>query len=162
MGQHHLTEQRFSSMELDERLLDALKRIDFHYCTPIQAKSLPLLLANQDVAGQAQTGTGKTLAFLLACAQRLLGSVDRNSRMASLVVPPLPVTAEAPTATGNVDDIAGVSCCTAGGGSRQEHASSAARAGKMPAPSARRGSGGSTSNVTSRRRLDGEDSSEGV
>ena len=74
MGQHHLTEQRFNSLELDPRLLDALDRIEFHYCTPIQAKSLPLLLANQDVAGQAQTGTGKTLAFLLACAQRLLKS----------------------------------------------------------------------------------------
>ena len=74
MGQHHLTEQSFSSLELDQRLLDALESIDLHYCTPIQAKSLPLLLANQDVAGQAQTGTGKTLAFLLACAQRLLRS----------------------------------------------------------------------------------------
>ena len=72
MGQHHLTEQRFNSLELDSRLLDALDRIDFQFCTPIQAKSLPLLLANQDVAGQAQTGTGKTLAFLLACAQKLL------------------------------------------------------------------------------------------
>ena len=42
------------------------------FCTPIQAKSLPLLLAGQDVAGQAQTGTGKTIAFLLATFQRLL------------------------------------------------------------------------------------------
>ena len=72
MGQHHLTEQRFNSLELDSRLLEALDRIDFQFCTPIQAKSLPLLLENQDVAGQAQTGTGKTLAFLLACSQRLL------------------------------------------------------------------------------------------
>ena len=74
MAQNHLTEQPFSSLELDDRLLDALESIDLHYCTPIQDKALPLLLANQDVAGQAQTGTGKTLAFLLACAQRLLHS----------------------------------------------------------------------------------------
>jgi ATP-dependent RNA helicase RhlB len=74
MGQQHLTEQQFGSLELDQRLLGALHRLDFNYCTPIQAKSLPLLLAGKDVSGQAQTGTGKTLAFLLAIAQRLLTS----------------------------------------------------------------------------------------
>ena len=74
MGQQHLTEQRFRSLELDPRLLQALERLEFNFCTPIQAKSLPLLLAGKDVSGQAQTGTGKTLAFLLACAQRLLTS----------------------------------------------------------------------------------------
>ncbi len=35
----------------------------FEYCTPIQALALPVLLTGQDIAGQAQTGTGKTLAF---------------------------------------------------------------------------------------------------
>jgi len=74
MGQHHLTEQTFRSLDLDERLLTALNRLDFQYCTPIQAKTLPLLLAGRDVSGQAQTGTGKTLAFLLACAQKILHS----------------------------------------------------------------------------------------
>ncbi len=74
MGQQHLTEQQFSSLELDRRLLNALQKLDFHYCTPIQAKSLPLLLSGKDVSGQAQTGTGKTLAFLLACAQKILKS----------------------------------------------------------------------------------------
>jgi ATP-dependent RNA helicase RhlB len=74
MGQHHLTEQQFSSLELDQRLLHALDRLEFTYCTPIQAESLPLLLSGKDVSGQAQTGTGKTLAFLLACAQKILTS----------------------------------------------------------------------------------------
>ena len=74
MGQHHLTEQTFRSLDLDERLIAALDRLDFQFCTPIQAKTLPLLLANRDVSGQAQTGTGKTLAFLLACAQKILHS----------------------------------------------------------------------------------------
>ena len=72
MAQQHLTDQRFDTLALDRRLLDALDRLDFEYCTPIQAQALPLLLGGRDVAGQAQTGTGKTLAFLLACAQRLL------------------------------------------------------------------------------------------
>ena len=74
MGQQHLTEHRFSSLELDERLLSAMDRQEFHFCTPIQAQTLPLLLSGKDVSGQAQTGTGKTLAFLLACAQRILHS----------------------------------------------------------------------------------------
>ena len=74
MGQQHLTEQRFNSLELDERLLSALDRQEFHFCTPIQAQTLPLLLQGNDVSGQAQTGTGKTLAFLLASAQRILNS----------------------------------------------------------------------------------------
>ncbi len=74
MGQQHLSERQFSSLELDQRLLDALDKLGFHYCTPIQDQSLPLLLSGKDVSGQAQTGTGKTLAFLLACAQRILRS----------------------------------------------------------------------------------------
>ena len=74
MSEQHLSETAFSSLALDDRLLIALNRLKFEYCTPIQAESLPLLLARNDVSGQAQTGTGKTLAFLLACAQQLLTS----------------------------------------------------------------------------------------
>ena len=74
MGQQHLTEQKLSSLDLDPRLLNALDRLEFDFCTPIQAEALPRLLSGKDVSGQAQTGTGKTLAFLLACAQRILSS----------------------------------------------------------------------------------------
>ncbi len=81
MAQHHLTEQRFSSLQLDQRLLAALDKLEFHYCTPIQASALPLLLEGKDVSGQAQTGTGKTLAFLLAIAQRLLHSSARPTEL---------------------------------------------------------------------------------
>ncbi|MDT8371651.1 MAG: ATP-dependent RNA helicase RhlB [Gammaproteobacteria bacterium] len=68
----HLTEQAFSSLPLHETLHNGLRRAGFEFCTPIQAQSLPLLLSGHDVAGQAQTGTGKTIAFLLATFQRLL------------------------------------------------------------------------------------------
>ncbi|MCP3687285.1 MAG: DEAD/DEAH box helicase [Gammaproteobacteria bacterium] len=74
MSEQHLTDISFNSLALDSRLLASLESQHFHRCTPIQAESLPLLLSGKDVAGQAQTGTGKTLAFLLACAQRLLTS----------------------------------------------------------------------------------------
>tara|TARA_R110002050_G_scaffold9504_2_gene33468 strand:+ start:44157 stop:45482 length:1326 start_codon:yes stop_codon:yes gene_type:complete len=68
----HLTKQAFSTLPLHETLQGGLRSAGFEFCTPIQAQSLPLLLSGQDVAGQAQTGTGKTIAFLLATFQRLL------------------------------------------------------------------------------------------
>ena len=68
----HLTDTAFSSLPLHQLLQKGLQQIGFEFCTPIQAQSLPVLLANRDVAGQAQTGTGKTIAFLLATFQRLL------------------------------------------------------------------------------------------
>lgn len=74
MSDQHLTDIEFSSLALDARLLAALDKLNFKYCTPIQAESLPLLLEGHDVSGQAQTGTGKTLAFLLASIQKILSS----------------------------------------------------------------------------------------
>ncbi len=68
----HLTETRFSEFDLPQPLLDGLADAGFEFCTPIQAKTLPLLLKGEDVAGQAQTGTGKTAAFLLATMAHLL------------------------------------------------------------------------------------------
>ena len=50
----------------------ALQDKGFEYCTPIQALSLPITLQGKDVAGQAQTGTGKTMAFLTATFHHLL------------------------------------------------------------------------------------------
>ena len=72
MTVEHLSETPFKDLGLCPELLNSLNQAGFEYCTPIQAQSLPLLLENQDVAGQAQTGTGKTIAFLTATAQRLL------------------------------------------------------------------------------------------
>ena len=68
----HLTDTPFAHMGLDPRLVKALHAINFTHCTPIQKLSLPLSLKGQDVAGQAQTGTGKTIAFLLAALDELL------------------------------------------------------------------------------------------
>ncbi len=72
MTEHHLTDQKFSALPLDERLLRGVEEAGFEFCTPIQAESLPHALNGSDVAGQAKTGTGKTIAFLLACCHRLL------------------------------------------------------------------------------------------
>jgi len=71
MTQTHLTETRFDSFDLDSRILRGLQDAGFSHCTPIQAEVLPLTLSGLDVAGQAQTGTGKTAAFLVTALQRL-------------------------------------------------------------------------------------------
>jgi len=68
----HLTDQAFKTLPLNPALQAGLAQAGFEFCTPIQAQALPLLLKGTDVAGQAQTGTGKTIAFLLATFQRLL------------------------------------------------------------------------------------------
>ncbi len=81
-----LTDIPFESLGLHPDLLSGLSTAGFQFCTPIQALALPLALRGEDVEGQAQTGTGKTAAFLLATMQRLLetrppqGHVDGQPR----------------------------------------------------------------------------------
>ena len=72
MNNTHLTQIRFSNLELSDSILRSLKDAGFNHCTPIQRKALPLSLRGKDGAGQAQTGTGKTAAFLLATFQYLI------------------------------------------------------------------------------------------
>lgn len=62
----------FESLPLPESVLQGIAATGFTACTPIQEKVLPLSLAGKDVAGQAQTGTGKTAAFLITIFARLL------------------------------------------------------------------------------------------
>ena len=72
MSDKPLTDVTFNSFPLHPDLLAGLEAAGFSRCTPIQALTLPVALAGRDVAGQAQTGTGKTLAFLVAVMNRLL------------------------------------------------------------------------------------------
>ncbi|MGH8075008.1 MAG: ATP-dependent RNA helicase RhlB, partial [Lysobacter sp.] len=72
MSDKPLTDIAFSSFDLHPSLLAGLESAGFTRCTPIQALTLPVALPGGDVAGQAQTGTGKTLAFLVAVINRLL------------------------------------------------------------------------------------------
>jgi ATP-dependent RNA helicase RhlB len=71
MTEKHLTDTRFDSLGLSENIMDGVRAAGFEFCTPIQAKTLPIALDGRDVAGQAQTGTGKTAAFLLATLHML-------------------------------------------------------------------------------------------
>jgi len=85
-----LTDVPFSSLGLHPKILSGLEAAKFTHCTPIQALTLPPALEGDDVAGQAQTGTGKTAAFLLVIFNQLLkqksGNYGKNPR-AFIVAP---------------------------------------------------------------------------
>ena len=85
-----LTDLAFSSLDLARPVQEGLAAAGFTHCTPIQSLTLPSALTGKDVAGQAQTGTGKTAAFLLVIFQRLLESQarDQGNNPRALVLAP--------------------------------------------------------------------------
>jgi ATP-dependent RNA helicase RhlB len=72
MTDTHLSEVRFDDLDIHADVKKGILTTGFEFCTPIQAISLPLALQGKDISGQAQTGTGKTAAFLIACFHHLL------------------------------------------------------------------------------------------
>jgi ATP-dependent RNA helicase RhlE len=77
---------RFSDLGLDPAMLEAVDAMGYTEPTPIQRESIPHVLAGRDVVGCAQTGTGKTAAFVLPVLQRLGARRDKRPRV--LVVTP--------------------------------------------------------------------------
>jgi len=73
---------RFHDFDLADELLHAIADLQFNYCSPIQAQSLPYALRGKDVVGKAQTGTGKTAAFLTAIIDDLLKNPIPEKRYA--------------------------------------------------------------------------------
>ncbi|MDG1428431.1 MAG: DEAD/DEAH box helicase [Crocinitomicaceae bacterium] len=69
---------KFTELKLDEQLQEAISYMGFENATPIQAKAIPLVLENKDLIACAQTGTGKTGAFLLPVLNKLVGKEDTN------------------------------------------------------------------------------------
>jgi len=72
MTDSHLSDLRFDTLDLHDSLRKGISDAGFECATPIQADTLPIALKGHDVAGQAQTGTGKTAAFLIAAMQYVL------------------------------------------------------------------------------------------
>ena len=82
---------RFHDLGLPDSVMRGIHKLGFSYCTPIQAESLPAALRGRDTIGQAQTGTGKSAAFLLTILNRLLTDVPEErfaSEPRALVVAP--------------------------------------------------------------------------
>lgn len=85
MSDNHLSDLTFSALDLAPSLMQGIDEAGFARCTPIQAQTLPFALAGRDVAGQAQTGTGKTAAFLVGLFQNLLAKPAPATRGATAI-----------------------------------------------------------------------------
>jgi ATP-dependent RNA helicase RhlB len=83
MSEKHLSNTRFEDFPFSQAIIDGIRDAGFEYCTPIQAETLPPALDGRDIAGQAQTGTGKTAAFLLAILHLLDQEPADQSRRAN-------------------------------------------------------------------------------
>jgi ATP-dependent RNA helicase RhlE len=76
----------FEQFGLDARLLTGIRHLGYTLPTPIQVKAIPAALAGEDLIGTAQTGTGKTAAFVLPILNKLLSGPRRHAR--ALIVTP--------------------------------------------------------------------------
>ncbi len=71
---------KFNELDIPNEVLRGIEKVGFVDLTPVQEESIPLALQGNDVAAQAQTGTGKTAAFLIALFTRLLRSTETPKR----------------------------------------------------------------------------------
>jgi ATP-dependent RNA helicase RhlE len=77
----------FKEFGFDPTLLEGINAMGFRTPTPIQEKAIPAILAGQDIIGSAQTGTGKTAAFLLPVIHHIITGRKENSTRALVIVP---------------------------------------------------------------------------
>ncbi len=77
---------KFTELNLEEELLEALDYMGFETATPIQEKAIPIILDHKDILACAQTGTGKTGAFVLPILNKLIGKKD--SKINTLIIVP--------------------------------------------------------------------------
>ncbi|MGD0660926.1 MAG: DEAD/DEAH box helicase [Syntrophorhabdales bacterium] len=105
----------FSSTGLHPRIADIVKSLGYERPTPIQAQAIPSVLAGNDVMGLAQTGTGKTAAFVLPILQRLLPG--KRGRVRGLIIAPTRELAEQiHTAIGELSGSTRLTSCAIYGG----------------------------------------------
>ncbi|MFW6081399.1 MAG: DEAD/DEAH box helicase [Desulfosalsimonas sp.] len=71
---------RFNAFDLPDPVMKAIEEMGFEYCTPIQKDILPAALEGRDASGRAQTGTGKTAAFLISALTRMLNNPPEKRR----------------------------------------------------------------------------------
>ena len=71
----------FDELNLSKPLIKALADLEYIYPTPVQRKAFPVVMSGRDVIGIAQTGTGKTFAYLLPLLTQLTFSEQRDPRV---------------------------------------------------------------------------------
>ena len=78
---------KFSEFGFDPDLMEGISAMGFESPTPIQEQAIPAILQGKDIIGSAQTGTGKTAAFLLPVIQNIIASREENQTRALVIVP---------------------------------------------------------------------------
>ncbi len=79
---------KFRELGLGDTVMDSISAMGFEDATPIQAQAIPLILENRDLIGSAQTGTGKTAAFLLPVIEKLLRKPSLSNKVKVMVICP--------------------------------------------------------------------------
>lgn len=78
----------FYDLDLNDQVLDALDDMNFIECTPIQEHAIPAILEGRDLIGVAQTGTGKTAAYLLPVLSRLCDHPGQENKISCIIMSP--------------------------------------------------------------------------
>ena len=78
----------FYELDLNDQVLDALDDMNFIDCTPIQEHAIPAILEGRDVIGVAQTGTGKTAAYVLPVLSRLCDNPGPENKISCIIMSP--------------------------------------------------------------------------
>ncbi len=106
----------FSEFGLHPDVLDGIEALNFKSATPIQEKAIPLILEGKDVIGTAQTGTGKTAAFVLPIMHMILESNEADYTQALIVVPTRELAMQIDSAIEAYSYFAGISSVAIYGG----------------------------------------------
>jgi len=106
----------FNSFNLDPRLLKNVQAMDYEEPTPIQIATIPPALAGRDILGSAETGTGKTAAFLLPLLQKLLNSPQLREPRALIVLPTRELALQVADHAEQLSHGTGLRICTVYGG----------------------------------------------
>jgi superfamily II DNA/RNA helicase len=106
----------FSAFGFYPELLDGIADLNFTTATPIQEQAIPIILEGKDLIGIAQTGTGKTAAFILPVIQKILESNESHYTQALVVVPTRELAVQIDQAIGAYAYFAGISSIAIYGG----------------------------------------------
>jgi len=105
----------FRELELDPLLLTQVSRMGYIETTPIQSRSIPLIMQGKDILGQAQTGTGKTAAFALPILHRLL-KLPRGATRVLVIAPTRELAEQIHVSFGDLGRGTGIRSMTVYGG----------------------------------------------
>ena len=78
----------FDELPISDELLDAVDAMNFTECTPVQEATIPLLLQGRDLIACAQTGTGKTAAYILPLLDNLLNDNHKENKINAIIMAP--------------------------------------------------------------------------